>query len=144
MYNCMSTFLHYVHCKDALLDCSAPCGERCKSLTWVDEIVTFLSSKIVKYQLPWVTRLCRHAHHVTLDFYNAQALKYIKANILRLITVSIWYQYVQSMYVLIYHINYNCSFAKLNVDHLFSDKFQSNSDHHVLMSFEIMSKLWER
>ena len=35
----MSTFLHYVHCKDALLDCSAPAGERCESLTWVDEIV---------------------------------------------------------------------------------------------------------
>ena len=38
LYNCMSTFLHYVHCKDALLDCSAPGGERCESLTWVDEI----------------------------------------------------------------------------------------------------------
>ena len=36
----MSTFLHYVHCKDALLDCSAPGGERCESLTWVDEIVS--------------------------------------------------------------------------------------------------------
>ena len=35
IYNCMSTFLHYVHCKDALLDCS---GDRCESLTWVDEI----------------------------------------------------------------------------------------------------------
>ena len=34
----MSTFLQYVHCKDALLDCSAPGGERCESLTWVDEI----------------------------------------------------------------------------------------------------------
>ena len=30
IYNCMSTFLHYVHCKDALLDCSAPGGERCE------------------------------------------------------------------------------------------------------------------
>ena len=40
IYNCMSTFLHYVHCKDALLDCSAPGGERCESLTWVDEIVS--------------------------------------------------------------------------------------------------------
>ena len=39
IYNCMSTFLHYVHCKDALLDCSAPGGERCESLTWVDEIL---------------------------------------------------------------------------------------------------------
>ena len=38
IYNCMSTFHHYVHCKDALLDCSAPGGERCESLTWVDEI----------------------------------------------------------------------------------------------------------
>ena len=31
-------YLHYVHCKDALLNCSAPGGERCESLTWVDEI----------------------------------------------------------------------------------------------------------
>ena len=38
IYNCMSTFLHYIRCKDALLDCSAPGGERCESLTWVDEI----------------------------------------------------------------------------------------------------------
>ena len=38
IYNCMSTFLHYVRCKDALLDCSAPGGERSESLTWVDEI----------------------------------------------------------------------------------------------------------
>ena len=38
IYNCMSTFLHYVHCKDALLDCSSPGGERCESLSWVDEI----------------------------------------------------------------------------------------------------------
>ena len=38
----MSTFLHYVHCKDALLDCSAPGGERCESLTWVDEITVLL------------------------------------------------------------------------------------------------------
>ena len=38
IYNCMSTFLHYVHCKDALLDCSAPGGERCESLTRVDGI----------------------------------------------------------------------------------------------------------
>ena len=37
IYNCISTFLHYVHCKNALLDCSAPGGERCESLTWVDE-----------------------------------------------------------------------------------------------------------
>ena len=40
IYNCMSTVLHYVYCKDALLDCSAPGGERCESLTWVDEIGT--------------------------------------------------------------------------------------------------------
>ena len=30
IYNCMSTFLHCVRCKDALLDCSAPGGERCE------------------------------------------------------------------------------------------------------------------
>ena len=38
IYNYMSTFLHCVRCKDALLDCSAPGGERCESLTGVDEI----------------------------------------------------------------------------------------------------------
>ena len=48
IYNCMSTFLHYVRCKDALLDCSAPGGERCESLTWVDEIsVTPLPSMAI-------------------------------------------------------------------------------------------------
>ena len=36
--NCMSTLFHHVHCKDAFLDCSAPGGERCESLTGVDEI----------------------------------------------------------------------------------------------------------
>ena len=46
IYNCMSTFLHYVHCKDALLDCSAPGGERCESLTWVDEIAVQLANEI--------------------------------------------------------------------------------------------------
>ena len=39
IYNCMSTFLHYVRCKDALIDCSAPRGETCESLTGVGEIV---------------------------------------------------------------------------------------------------------
>ena len=42
IHNCLSTFLHYVRCKDALLDCSAPGGERCESLTWVDEILVQL------------------------------------------------------------------------------------------------------
>ena len=42
IYNCMSIFLHYVHCKDALLDCSGPGGERCESLTRVDEITRVL------------------------------------------------------------------------------------------------------
>ena len=52
----MSTFLHYVHCKDALLDCSAPGGERCESLTWVDEIVPpFL-------QVVWVTGAIWHIY----------------------------------------------------------------------------------
>ena len=41
IYNCMSTFLHYVRCKDALLDCSAPGGERCESLTGVDSPVEY-------------------------------------------------------------------------------------------------------
>ena len=45
IHNCMSTLFHYVHCKDALLDCSAPDGERCESLTGVDEIYQSLSSR---------------------------------------------------------------------------------------------------
>ena len=45
IYKCMSTFLNNVRCKDALLDCSAPGGERCESLTWVDEI-TYPFSKL--------------------------------------------------------------------------------------------------
>ena len=48
IYNCMSTFLHYVHCKDALLDCSAPGGERCESLTWVDEIAKISSNAVMR------------------------------------------------------------------------------------------------
>ena len=47
IYYCMSTFLHYVRCKGALLDCSAPGGERCESLTWVDEIPVKISLKFV-------------------------------------------------------------------------------------------------
>ena len=47
IYNCMSTFPHYNHCKDALLDCSAPGGERCESLTWVDEIMTKVGPVLV-------------------------------------------------------------------------------------------------
>ena len=50
IYNCMSTFLHYVHCKDALLDCSAPGGERCESLTRVDEIINATSCYIGPHQ----------------------------------------------------------------------------------------------
>ena len=70
IYNCMSTFLHYVHCKDALLDCSAPGGERCESLTWVDEIQTGVT---VRKRLRWVLTSVTltfdlwpwplHAHH---------------------------------------------------------------------------------
>ena len=56
IYNCMSTFLHCVRCKDALLDCSAPGGERCESLTWVDEIsicwLYYVSQPI--HCQPWV------------------------------------------------------------------------------------------
>ena len=48
IYNCMSTFLHCVHCKDALLDCSAPGGERCESLTWVDEIASALVKQLCR------------------------------------------------------------------------------------------------
>ena len=56
IYNYMSTFLHYVHCKDALLDCS---GERCESLTWVDEIQVYLF--MPSTSLPWATRNCQGA-----------------------------------------------------------------------------------
>ena len=73
IYNCMSTF-HYVHCKDALLDCSAPGGERCESLTWVDEIGCVFCAKAnhaIKYTL-WENR-GRHEtliHSFLGTFYN--------------------------------------------------------------------------
>ena len=57
----MSTFLHYVHCKDALLDCSAPGGERCESLTWVDEIGTLNEAQAVSifiYNLANLSKWC--------------------------------------------------------------------------------------
>ena len=60
IYNCMSTFLHYVHCKDALLDCSAPGGERCESLTRVDEIIYNLR----KYHFP-VCKIISQNHEKT-------------------------------------------------------------------------------
>ena len=55
IYNCMSTFLHYVHCKDALLDCIAPGGERFESLTRVDEIIHILSHKdLISLAIHWL------------------------------------------------------------------------------------------
>ena len=92
IYNCMSTFLHYVHCKDALLDCSAPGGERCESLTWVDEnyyvdleccvatvchqewgAVSYSSLSITQvkiYSSPYLTRLTlEHRCSAALDPY---------------------------------------------------------------------------
>ena len=65
----MSTFLHYVHCKDALLDCSAPGGERCESLTWVDEIQCWLLTN----EIPRNTSECRYntfiIKHKTLETF---------------------------------------------------------------------------
>ena len=75
----MSTFLHYVHCKDALLDCSAPGGERCESLTWVDEIESALTHpavyKIVRVSfkvvlnvdhfVPYIETIWRHSKWLT-------------------------------------------------------------------------------
>ena len=61
IYNCMSTFLHYVHCTDALLDCSAPGGERCESLTWFDEI-WWMTLKSNKAPPLWHFKLCVSFH----------------------------------------------------------------------------------
>ena len=60
IYNCMSTFLHYVRCKDALLDCSAPGGEWRESLTRVDEISLFGNSNLVTESV-WhiITKMAR-------------------------------------------------------------------------------------
>ena len=55
IYNCLSTFLHYVCCKDALLDCSAPGDERCESLTRVDEI---LQTDCYLTHVPLVSHIC--------------------------------------------------------------------------------------
>ena len=59
IYNCMSTFLHYVYCKDALLDCSTPGGERCESLTGVDEIRQNLPAKRGR-RLQWHCNILIH------------------------------------------------------------------------------------
>ena len=69
IYNCMSTFLHYVHCKDALLDCSAPGGERCESLTWVDEIT--LTSNAALPLLPPGVGCC---FLLKLEYYSSENL----------------------------------------------------------------------
>ena len=54
IYNCLSTFIHYVCCKDALLDCSPPGGEGCESLTRVDEIIDYLFENFKwKFSIPW-------------------------------------------------------------------------------------------
>ena len=53
IYNNISTFLHYVHYKDALLDCSAPGGERCESLNWVDEIIPACTTAGAVTHVPW-------------------------------------------------------------------------------------------
>ena len=62
IYNCMTTFLHYVHCKDALLDCSAPGGERCESLTWVDEIIITALWEPLLYLELWSWRFGQNCH----------------------------------------------------------------------------------
>ena len=59
IYNCMSTFLHYVHCKDALLDCSTPGGERCESLTWVDEIGSISESSKQWWSIEYHVHICQ-------------------------------------------------------------------------------------
>ena len=69
IYNYMSTFLHYVHCKDALLDCSATGGERCESLTWVDEIGVPDTAILLFHKLYSVHRQSRHivSWHTRID-----------------------------------------------------------------------------
>ena len=75
IYNCMSTFLHYVHCKDALFDCSAPGGERCESLTWVDEITSLFTNRYQRrkdFSANCSSMQCRGMHYVintVLNFY---------------------------------------------------------------------------
>ena len=69
IYNCISTFLHYVHCKDALLDCSAPGGERCESLTWVDEIESFIMQRcfIGTRAFVWFPKSMKHLWRMWLN-----------------------------------------------------------------------------
>ena len=62
----MSTFLHYVHCKDALLDCSTPGGERCESLTWVDEIALMWWESIDDCRISTTT--CQYLEQCTWSF----------------------------------------------------------------------------
>ena len=67
IYNCMSTFLHYVHCKDALLDCSAPGGERCESLTWVDEIPTLPTCLLLLRDAVAILTHCDRVMHICVS-----------------------------------------------------------------------------
>ena len=73
IYNCMSTFLHYVRCKDALLDCSAPGGERCESLTWVDEIELPVIITHIEAETKWLT-FCRQ--HFQMHFPEWKCLNF--------------------------------------------------------------------
>ena len=57
----MSTFLHYVRCKDAPLDCSTPGGEKCESLTGVDEIDKDDLEAVSIYLMIPVSQ-CRNSH----------------------------------------------------------------------------------
>ena len=85
IYNCMSTFLHYVHCKDALLDCSAPGGERCESLTWVDEIMecNYLSMPYVHKRGPWgaINHKAKIPWH-QYTWYSDETYKHISAYVM--------------------------------------------------------------
>ena len=82
IYNCMSTFLHYVHCKDALLDCSAPGGERCESLTWVYEIMHYNGIHIDAMKI--VSHLMQRT-----GWWNL-----LEFALIYLICIYIWFQYI--------------------------------------------------
>ena len=70
----MSAFLHYVHCKNALLDCSAPGGERCESLTWVDEIgvqgPVSISDKTSYCKISWSIEAARFVFRFVRSLWN--------------------------------------------------------------------------
>ena len=111
IYNCTSTFIHYVRCKDALLDCSAPGGERCESLTRVDEITSTPYAVLPLFVVRFAACTGGHLGH----FH--RAISHLK-----------WYKIVCVRYLA-------CTFGQIKYVNMFSMALQSGVPRHFLWRF---------